>query len=122
MSVFDYLLVAHLLGDFLFQTDKMVENKVRNWPWMAYHVAVYCLLVGGTMAFFVDSIILFATLLALLGASHVIVDRRYIVRLWMSTFGMSAQKVWLAIVIDQVLHVMTLAVVAGALAVRTGTM
>ena len=120
MSVFDYLLIVHLLGDFLLQTDKMVENKVKRWPWMAYHVAVYCLLMGVTMAFFVDSIALFMGLLALVGVSHIIVDRRYLVGWWMGNFGMNAQKTWLAVVIDQVFHVLTLAVVAGVLAAQAG--
>lgn len=37
--IFMLLLVGHLLGDFVFQTDGLVERK-RRWGWMLFHSAV----------------------------------------------------------------------------------
>lgn len=35
------LLLAHWIGDFVCQTDRMALNKSKDWLWLLYHVAVY---------------------------------------------------------------------------------
>lgn len=44
---FYYLLLGHLIGDFVLQTDKIAENKGRRWKWNLLHVFVvtFCILV-----------------------------------------------------------------------------
>ncbi len=44
---FFYLLLGHLIGDFVLQTDKIAENKGRRWKWNLLHVLVvtFCILV-----------------------------------------------------------------------------
>ncbi|NIV40692.1 MAG: DUF3307 domain-containing protein, partial [Anaerolineae bacterium] len=41
MSLFDWLLVGHLVGDFLLQTDGMAKYKADSWTWMLRHVGLY---------------------------------------------------------------------------------
>lgn len=45
---FFYLLLGHLLGDFVLQTNKIAENKAKCWQWNAVHAAV----VTGCMLLF----------------------------------------------------------------------
>ena len=44
---FYYLLLGHLIGDFVLQTDKIAENKGRRWKWNLLHVLVvtFCILI-----------------------------------------------------------------------------
>ena len=48
MSLFDSLLVAHLVGDWLLQTEWQALNKTKNWRAMWAHVAVYHILILNT--------------------------------------------------------------------------
>lgn len=68
---FYYLLLGHLLGDFVFQTNKIAENKVKAPGWNAFHAAIVtiCMLIfsipfgsvamllvifGGAVHYFID--------------------------------------------------------------------
>jgi hypothetical protein len=115
MSLFDWLLVGHLAGDFLLQTDRMAGYKAKEWRWMLVHVACY-------MAAVTLATLLYAwqnplsPLSALVGlllvaVTHVGLDRRNFTSWWMRSIGISQDKPWLAIVIDQVFHVLVLVVV-----------
>ncbi len=42
---FYYLLLGHLIGDFVLQTDKIAENKGRHWKWNLLHVLVVTLCI-----------------------------------------------------------------------------
>lgn len=44
---FEYLLLGHLLGDFTFQTDKIAENKTKQWKWNLCHaiIVTICMLI-----------------------------------------------------------------------------
>lgn len=39
------LIIAHFVGDFLLQSDKMALNKSKNWIALADHVGVYSLIM-----------------------------------------------------------------------------
>jgi hypothetical protein len=114
MSLFDWLLVGHLAGDFLLQTDSMAGHKAREWRWMFSHVGVY--MVPVTLATLVyawqDSLSSLPALagLVLMAATHVGLDRRDFTAWWMRTVGISQSQPWLAIVIDQVFHVLVLVI------------
>ncbi len=45
---FYYLLLGHLLGDFVLQTDKIAANKGKYWQWNLLHVSIVtvCMLVS----------------------------------------------------------------------------
>ena len=124
MSLFDWLLVGHLVGDFLLQTDGMAKYKAQNWGWMLKHVGMYmaamAVVLGGYSL--KHAVPLWAFLLALLfiGATHVLLDRRGLTLAWMRLVGITRDLDWLTIVIDQVFHVLALVVVAQGLTWATG--
>ena len=119
MSLFDWLLVAHLVGDFLIQTDNMANQKIENWPWMLRHIGCYMVMITAVLLVYSVTyhLPMWQTVLALLfvGATHVLLDRRGFVVRWMHLVGMSPDHPWLGIVVDQVFHVLTLALVAQLL-------
>jgi hypothetical protein len=119
MSLFDWLLVGHLVGDFLLQTDNMAKYKEWNWPWMLRHVGAY-------MAVMVILIVAYAVShavplwaagggLLFIGGTHILLDRRDFTQWWMRQVGISADHSWLPIVIDQTFHLLVLAGVAQIL-------
>jgi hypothetical protein len=119
MSLFDWLLVGHLVGDFLLQTDGMAKNKTQSWPWMLRHTGIY-------MAVMVILVVAFAlthaasfwvagAVLLFIAGTHIILDRREFTLRWMRFIGISAELSWLPIVIDQVFHLLILAVAAQVL-------
>ena len=124
MSLFDWLLVAHLFGDFALQADSMASNKEQQWSWMFRHVGCYLIpvtLVIGVFAL-TQHIPAWWALLALLfiTGTHIVLDRRTFTVAWMRLVGASPDHPWLPIVVDQVFHVLTLAIVAQVLVVVSG--
>ena len=119
MSLFDWLLVAHLVGDFLLQTDGMAKNKATDWSWMLRHVGVYLIIVTVVLAAYALAhpvpLVVIVVLLLFLAATHIILDRRTFVQWWTGLVGASPEHPWLSIVVDQVFHLLTVAVVAQVL-------
>lgn len=124
MSLFDWLLVGHLVGDFLLQSDNMAQNKGHHLRWMITHVGLYMVVI---------TVILVAYELAhplplgwvaaawfFLMITHVILDLRGFTTRWMRFVGMSPDHAWLPIVVDQVFHILTLAVAAQVLTLVQG--
>lgn len=124
MSLFDWLVIGHLVGDFLLQTDNMARYKPQQWPWMLRHIACYmigmCLIIA--LFSWQRSVPLWAALVAVvfIVVTHIILDRRACTARWMQLVGMSPEQTWLLIVVDQVLHLVTLAIVAQGLAWAAG--
>lgn len=52
MSVFDTLLLGHLIGDFLLQTSWMAENKAKHILPLLVHSLVYTVSIGGLLGLF----------------------------------------------------------------------
>ena len=50
--------------------------------------------------------------LVFIATTHIIMDRRDIIKWWMRIAGVTAEFAWLSIVADQVFHILSLAVVA----------
>jgi hypothetical protein len=103
MSQFDLLLVAHLIGDFLFQTKWMADNKASRWIPLLTHVTVYTFVIAvfgwmsGGLSYWG---------LALIYVGHIILDRRTFVDFWVRRIQMAIgpEKLWLGIVTDQIFH------------------
>lgn len=117
-TLFVALLLGHLVGDWLVQTDRQAAEKTTSWPAMARHIAGYhvamtaalaSLLVTGHLA--LRSAIL---ALAISAASHALIDRRWpVVRLLRATGSARfATQQWAILVADQALHLSILAAVA----------
>ncbi|WJY28384.1 MULTISPECIES: DUF3307 domain-containing protein [Sporosarcina] len=112
MTLFSYLLVGHLIGDYLLQTRWMAERKAAEWLPLLAHCLVYTIVIIG--AFLIGSGSFSWIAAAFIFASHVFLDRRTFVAWWarnvMGTAG--GKPAWLLIMADQVFHVIVLAVIA----------
>lgn len=121
MNLFDWLLIAHLIGDFLLQTETMASRKTQQWSWMLAHVGVYTGTVAIVLIAFAVShrIPAWIALLSVVfvGASHALLDRRTFTKGWMRWNGTSPDHAWLPVVVDQTFHLVTLAIVAQVLSV-----
>jgi hypothetical protein len=119
MSLFDWLIVGHLVGDFLLQTDGVAKNKALSWPWMLRHIAIYMAIMTILVVAFAlshqASFWVAAAVLVLIAGSHIILDRREFTARWMRFIGISEDLAWLPLVIDQGFHVLILAVAAQVL-------
>lgn len=103
-----WLIVGHLVRDFLFQTRWMAEQKVKKWDALVIH----CLLYTGTIGFFAllgGGLSLWS--LALILAAHMGLDRRSFTVWWLKHVNKSDNMPWLVIVHDQVWHLLVLALV-----------
>lgn len=111
MSPFDVLFIGHLIGDFLFQTNWMATQKSQNWVALLVHVTVYTLTVS--IVTFILGAGLSAWGIAVVFVSHFIVDKRTLAPWWvasvMRTTGQDSG--WLGLVVDQVFHILILALV-----------
>ena len=124
MSLFDWLLVGHLVGDFLLQTDGMAKYKADNWTWMLRHVGLYLAVMVVVLGAYALStpVPLWALGLGLLfiGVTHIILDRRGFTLGWMRLIGITSDLDWLTIVADQVFHLLVLVLVAQLLTWASG--
>jgi hypothetical protein len=115
MSLFDWLLVGHLVGDFLLQSDRMARHKGSDWSRMLSHIGLYLVAMAAVVGIYALShqIPVWVVLVALLfiGGTHIILDRREFTAWWMRIVGISAEGSWLPIVVDQVFHILVLVAV-----------
>ena len=118
MSIFDWLLVGHLVGDWILQSDWMAKGKKQGlftWPGFI-HFAVYTIVLivllwmaeGGARA-----PLLYLGMGLIIFVSHWLIDATSIVNWWMRIYGQSQEFV--RIIVDQTLHILILALVATIL-------
>jgi hypothetical protein len=124
VSLFDWLLVCHLAGDFLLQSNNMAKRKADDWAWMFRHIAAYMvaitiMIVRYTIRHGLPAWLALTALLFVAG-THIILDRRGFTNWWMRRVIKTSDRPWLTIVADQVFHVITLAIVAQVLALARG--
>lgn len=98
------ILAAHLAGDFLLQSDWMAANKLRCWRARALHVATYAAAFLPVLALHWPGLGRALLFLGLLALSHFLTDSRR----WSTGENWPAKP----IVVDQVLHVIELAILA----------
>lgn len=109
MSPFDWLLIGHLIGDFLLQTSWMAKYKATKWLPLLSHVSVYTLVVASFGWFFGG--LSFAGI-AVIFIGHVLLDRKTFVAFWVRHIqtAKGPEQAWLSIMADQIFHVILLAV------------
>ncbi|MFD1031450.1 DUF3307 domain-containing protein [Metaplanococcus flavidus] len=109
MSQFDYLLIGHLIGDFLLQSSWMAKNKAAKWLPLLVHVAIYTFVVS---VFGIMSGGLSLTAIALIAISHIVLDLRTFVSFWVRTVqtAKGPEQAWLCIMADQIFHIIILAI------------
>lgn len=120
-TLFVALLVSHLVGDWLVQTDRQAAAKTTSWLAMAEHVAGYHLVMlvvlGIVWPADASQLPAFA-IVAVSAATHALIDRRWPTR-WLMRATRSAklaQQQWGIFVVDQALHLTILGLLAIGLA------
>ena len=108
MNLFSFLLVGHLVGDFLFQTSWMAMNKDKQWIPLLVHSSIYTATVT---LFALPAGGISIPAIALIFVGHLILDRRTLVDFWSKHISRSPDLTWHRIVQDQVWHVL---IIAGA--------
>lgn len=115
MNLFEAMLVGHLAGDYILQNRWMALNKEKRIGPLAVHSAVYAACVAA-FALPVQTLPMGGILLIFI--SHMVLDRRSLVRWWMREVnGIEAgspEEPFLKIAIDQGFHIIILALVAYA--------
>lgn len=109
LTPFEILLIAHLIGDFLFQTEWMALNKAKKWLPLIVHSSVYTIIIWIFAVFFTPGLSL--TGILLIFAGHLILDRRGFIYFWFRRVQMVTgdKSSWLMIVTDQVFHLILIA-------------
>ena len=110
MPTLTLALIGHLVGDYLAQNDWMALNKKkRTWPCLV-HCTLWTLAVCAFAGWWNPVAV------AILFTTHFIQDRTQIINWWMGLIGQKqfASGIcapWSIIVVDNVWHVVTIAVV-----------
>lgn len=113
MTLFEWLLVGHLIGDWVFQNDWMARHKQNGFLNRAIlvHCAVYTAVLW--LVYFLPTAsprpsptsLLFAALVYL---SHWLIDAAGLASRWIRFFRQTDAP-FMRIVVDQILHVLVLA-------------
>lgn len=106
MNLFAWLLLGHLMGDFLLQTSWMAEKKAQQWIPLLVHCFIYTCLVA-LFALLDEGLSMPA--IAVIFVGHVFIDRRIFVDYWAKHISRSPDNTWLKIVQDQSWHIIILA-------------
>ena len=125
MSLFDQLLVAHLLGDWVLQTEWQARNKGHHAAALLSHVLVYHVLMAVILIVeFGWTVPLVYGCLAFLMMTHAFLDRERFVNWLVRTMRISTTQPpprLLLVMVDQSLHLLLLAVVATLLTAKLST-
>lgn len=110
MTPFGYLIIAHLIGDYLFQTSWMAMNKATKWIPLLVHCVIYTLSIVIIAYFGFGGLSWIGILFVFI--THVIIDKRTFVVWWAETImgAKTKETAWLKIVVDQVFHIIILAI------------
>ena len=121
MDTFNWLVIGHLVGDWLLQNDWMAQGKKRGLvttPGLV-HYTIYTIVVIVALLFTTQAsgtLGLYVLVGALIFASHWIIDATKIVEHWIRLFKQSNVSI-MRIMVDQTFHILVLAVIAYAILV-----
>ncbi|RLT45190.1 MAG: DUF3307 domain-containing protein [Chloroflexi bacterium] len=113
MTLFEWLLVGHLIGDWVFQNDWMARHKQDGLFNRAIliHCAIYTavlLLIYFLPAAQPQSLRVFLRVAIFVYLSHWLIDATGLARRWMRFFKQT-DALFMRIAVDQILHVIALA-------------
>lgn len=101
--LFPYLILSHLLGDFVFQTSKMVQWKMKSKLGTATHTFVHFLVFNIVLyPFFSNQLFLLLGISSFVSLTHYLIDERKI------SYDLNHDKKVLPFLIDQFLHLSVL--------------
>ncbi|MGD8922928.1 MAG: DUF3307 domain-containing protein [Candidatus Zixiibacteriota bacterium] len=124
MTIFEALLMAHLLGDWILQTEWQAKNKEHNWLALLIHVSIYHVIVFAVLFWGFDlDIIPTVSVVVVLAVFHAVLDRRTFVNWLIRSLRITVERKpeqWLLIAVDQSLHLLLLGAAAIVLSNLTG--
>lgn len=112
-EIFPLLFAAHMLGDWIVQTDAQALAKMKSWRAMGGHVLTYHLVMTALLLpFWHDRWFILALVVS--AGTHAIIDRRWPVRLVLAKMGSKsfAETTLGVLAADQALHSVFLAFMA----------
>lgn len=114
MNPISAVLIGHLIGDWIIQTDWQAENKTKSWKanqqhMLSYHIALLTLISLSMPLNFVLMTLIVSWV------SHSIIDRRWPVQRLMEVSQSKpfSQTTFGIIAVDQTLHLSILLLMAG---------
>ena len=115
MTLFEYLILAHLLGDWILQTEWQALNKRTSWLALGTHVVVYHALILAVILWqdSPDRPIIYAVV-GVLALTHALLDRFTVVPLMRAlriVVKREPDRV-LVLAVDQAIHVLLLGAAA----------
>ena len=93
MSLFDKLLVAHLVGDWLLQTECPALNKAQNLRALFSHIGIYTIFMLGVLVFdfgYQNTNIYFVV--GMLAVTYAFLDHRWPVIRFMKAFRLIVER------------------------------
>jgi hypothetical protein len=113
MTPFETVLIAHLLGDWIFQTEWQALHKQESWKALWGHIVVYHILIllGLCLHFGWSNERVYISIL-FLASTHAVLDRRgFTIRLMraLRIIRVREPSLWLVLAVDQTLHLLLLA-------------
>lgn len=112
-DIFPLLFAAHMLGDWIIQTDAQAMAKMKSWRAMAGHVLTYHLVMAAVvLPFWHDRWAVLGLIVS--AVTHGFIDRRWPVRLLLRRTGSAsfAETTLGVLAADQALHAVFLAFMA----------
>ncbi|ADH98196.1 DUF3307 domain-containing protein [Salisediminibacterium selenitireducens] len=111
MTPFEFLLIGHLIGDYLLQTSWMAANKAVKWVPLLTHVTVYTAVIAVVAMIGFGGLSLLGILVVFI--SHILLDRKGFVQWWVAkvTTPPDSEKKWLTVMTDQAFHIIVLGAV-----------
>jgi len=112
MTIFEGLLMAHLLGDWIFQTEWQAENKKQKFHALLIHVIIYHLIAWIILYFgFGLPALPVLAVVVILAVLHAVMDGLPTVRWIMKGLRITVERTperWLLIAVDQAIHLLLL--------------
>lgn len=113
MTTFTWLLLGHLVGDWMLQNDWMARNKQNRLFTLAgmTHFVIYTICIVGVVALFVDGSYTRMTLLNItlvVFISHWLIDATNLAQSWAKLIQQS-DLLMVRVVVDQCFHLLVLA-------------
>lgn len=105
MILFCWLLIGHLVGDYLFQTRWMAEKKEQELLPLIIHSALYTIIVT-LLALLKGGLSIWG--IGLIFVSHLILDQRKFITFWAQKITETDNIGWLKIMLDQSWHIIIL--------------
>ncbi|MDQ0482167.1 DUF3307 domain-containing protein [Guptibacillus hwajinpoensis] len=111
MTPFEYLFIAHLVGDYLFQTKWMALHKHNKWLPLFVHVSIYTFVIGITAWLSFGGLSILQ--LGFVFITHLFLDRRTFVVWWTTVIMQNSDPSsrWLTIIVDQIFHLLVIAII-----------